>query len=117
MADVAGELKSRFWLAELFILEKWEMVGVNPDGKSIPDVWSDEEVANMEMFKALRATVDAIPSSVIEATTILFEKRPDLFERVFVSVTQAVGSGFFPKTAAEFVNVLNLNIERVASFA
>jgi hypothetical protein len=43
MTDIATELKERFWSSELWYREKWEMYGVNPDGKSIPDVLTDED--------------------------------------------------------------------------
>jgi hypothetical protein len=115
MEDIAEDLKDRFWLAELCILEKWEMVGLNADGKTIPDVWTDEEKAAMETFKALRESVNAVPPSLLETTAALRKDRPDLFERLFVQVSGAASSGIFGN-ATEFVKVLNLNIERMASF-
>jgi hypothetical protein len=57
MIDIATDLKDRFWFAELWFLEKWEMYGVNPDGKSIPDVLTDEEKNAISIFKTLHDTL------------------------------------------------------------
>jgi hypothetical protein len=117
MANIREELKERFWLAELFILEKSELFGLDIDGEVIPDDWTDKEKTLMKTFRMLQDTVDAISADKVEQTTQLRDKRPDIFERTFVAVTTSVGAGFYPAAANEFVDVLNMNLERMAKFA
>jgi hypothetical protein len=57
--DVAADLKDRFWVVELDLLEKWEAHGLLPDGKTIPDVWNESEHRAMDMLKACRESVDS----------------------------------------------------------
>jgi hypothetical protein len=61
--DVAADLKDRFWVVELGLLEKWEAHGLLPDGKTIPDVWTESEHRAMDMLKACRESVDTIPGA------------------------------------------------------
>lgn len=108
---IASDLKERFFCAELWFLEKWEMYGVNPDGKSVPDVLTDEEKVAVDIFKILRDTVDTIPPTLIKTTEELRAARLDLFEKALVHSVQVVGLGFSPASATEFVEVLNRTLQ------
>jgi hypothetical protein len=87
------------------------MYGVNPDGKSVPDVLTDEENAGVDIFKTLRDTVDAIPPTLIKTTEELRAARPELFEKTLVHGIDVVGLGFSPVSATEFVEVLNRTVQ------
>lgn len=114
MTDVATDLKDHFWHAELWFLEKWEMYGVNPDGRSIPDVLTDDENKAIEFLKMLHDSVDAIPPSLVGTMKELRSTNPALFERTLGHVVDIVGFRFFPASATEFAEVLNKNLQRNA---
>src|ERR1700730_16116978 len=101
MTDVAADLKDRFFSAELWFREKWEMYGVNPDGKYIPDVLTDEEMHAINVFMALRDSVDEIPPTLIKTTEELRTAVPEKFEETLVHGMQVVGFGFYPTSATE----------------
>jgi hypothetical protein len=113
--DIAADLKDRFWVVELGLLEKWEAHGLLPDGKTIPDVWTESEHRAMDMLKACRESVDEIPSELMQATKALLENNPVMFERTAMSLTGAIGFGFFPASASAFCEVLNENLQRIES--
>jgi len=115
--DIAADLKDRFWVVELDLLEKWESHGLIPDGKTIPDVWTEAEHRAMDMLKACRQSVDAIPDELMQATKAFLENNPVMFERTAMSLTGAIGFAFFPASAATFCEVLNENLERVEAYA
>jgi hypothetical protein len=46
--DITADLKDRFSVVELDLLEKWEAFGLLPDGKTIPDIWSETEHRAMD---------------------------------------------------------------------
>jgi hypothetical protein len=115
MTDIAADLKDRFWVVELDLLEKWEAHGLLPDGRSIPDVWNEKEHRAMDMLKICRQSVDAVPDELMQATKALLESNPVLFERTAMSLTAAIGSAFFPASATAFCEVLNENLQRVKS--
>jgi hypothetical protein len=112
--DIAADLKERLLGAELWFLEKWEMYGVNPDGKSVPDVLTDDEKIAVDIFKILRGTVDAIPPALIKTTEELRAAGPEAFEKILVQGVQVVGLGFSPASATEFVEVLSRTVQGVA---
>jgi hypothetical protein len=115
--DIAADLKDRFWVVELDILEKWEAHGLLPDGKTIPDVWTESEHRAMDMLKACRESVDAMPGKLMQATKAFLESNPVMFERTAMSLTHAIGFAFFPANAAAFCEVLNENMQRIKSSA
>jgi hypothetical protein len=57
------------------------MYGVNPDGRSIPDVLTDEDLRTISIFMALYDSVDAAPPSLIKAAEEL--RAAGLFARPF----------------------------------
>jgi hypothetical protein len=114
MADVAIDLKERFFNAELWFLEKWEMYGVNPDGKSIPDVLTDEENKAVDILKRLYGSVDAVPPELLNTMEELRNSTPELSERWLAHGVQVVGFGFFPTSATEFVMALNRTVQSEA---
>ena len=73
--DIAADLKDRFWVVELGLLEKWEAHGLLPDGKSIPDVWNENEHRAMDMLKACRKSVDTIPDELMQTTRTFLESQ------------------------------------------
>jgi hypothetical protein len=112
MADIATDLKEIFQSIQLYHLEKWEMYGVNPDGMSIPDVWTDEENDAIDLLKILHDTVDAIPATLMKATEEVRNDAPELFEKLLLHGVQVVGFDFHPTSATEFVEVLNRTVQR-----
>jgi hypothetical protein len=115
MMDITADLKDRFWVVELGLLEKWEAHGLLPDGRSIPDVWNENEHRAIDMLKACHQSVDSIPDEVMQATKAFLESNPVMFERAAMSLTKAIGFAFFPASAAAFCEVLNENLERIES--
>src|ERR1700733_12097980 len=113
MTDIAGDLKDRFWIVELDLLEKWEGYGLLPDGRSIPDVWNEKEHRAMDMLKTCRQSVDTVPDELMQATKAFLESDPVMFERTAMSLTAAIGFAFFPASATTFCEVLNENLQRV----
>jgi hypothetical protein len=113
--DIAADLKDRFWVVELDLLEKWDAHGLLPDGKTIPDVWNESEHRAMDMLKACRETVDAIPGELMQTTKAFLESDPVMFERTAMSLTTAIGFAFFPASAATFCEVLMENLQRIES--
>jgi hypothetical protein len=111
--DVAADLKDRFWVVELDLLEKWEAHGLLPDGQSIPDVWTETEHRAMDMLKACRQSVDAIPDELMQTTKTFLESNPVIFERTAMSLTSTIGFAFFPASATAFCEVLNENLQRI----
>jgi hypothetical protein len=103
----ATDLKKHFSSFQHWHLEKWEMYGVNPDGKSIPDVWTDEENKAIDILTVLRDTIDEILPSLMNTTEEFRTAEPQLFERTLLHRLQIVGFVFFPKNAKEFVEALN----------
>jgi hypothetical protein len=71
MMDIAADLKEGFWVVELDLLEKWEMYGLLPDGSTIPDVWTDDERRAMDILRACRESVDAVPDGPIRVGSAL----------------------------------------------
>jgi len=86
-----------------------------PHGKSIPDVWNENEHRAMDMLKACRQSVDTVPDELMRATKAFLESSPVMFERTAMSLTKAIGFAFFPASATTFCEVLNENLQRVAS--
>jgi hypothetical protein len=115
MMDIAADLKDRFWVVELDLLEKWEGRGLLPDGRSIPDVWNETEHRAMDMLKACRESVDTVPDELMQATRAFLERNPVMFERTAMSLTKAIGLAFFPTSATAFCEVLNENLQRIES--
>jgi hypothetical protein len=113
--DVAADLKDRFWVVELDLLEQWEAHGLLPDGKTIPDVWTESEHRAMDILKACRESVDAMPQELMEATKALLEDNPVMFERTAMSLTKAIGFVFFPAGAVGFCGELSENLQRIES--
>jgi hypothetical protein len=115
MTDIAADLKDRFWVVELDLLEKWEAHGLLADGRSIPDVWNEDEHRAMDMLKTCRQSVDAIPDELMQATKMFLESNPVMFERTAMSLTGAIGFAFFPASATAFCEVLKENLQRIES--
>ena len=113
--DIAADLKDRFWVVELGLLEKWEAHGLLPDGKTIPDAWNESEHRAMDMLKTCRQSVDTVPDELMQATKAFLESNPVMFERTAMSLTTAIGFAFFPASAAAFCEVLNENLQRIES--
>jgi hypothetical protein len=112
MADIATDLKEKFWLAQLDFLEYWEMKGgLEPDGMTIRDVSTDAENRTFDLFKKLSETVDAIPPQLIDATEELRRSRPERFEKTLMHILRTVDDTFFPANAAEFVDELNRTVQ------
>ena len=111
--DIAADLKDRFWVVELGLLEKWEAHGLLPDGKSIPDVWNEKEHRAMDMLRICRQSVDAIPRELMQATKAFLESNPVMFERTAMSLTSTIGFAFFPTSATAFCEILNENLQRI----
>jgi hypothetical protein len=107
MIDIKVDLKKRFDWAMYHSLEAYE---VQPDGKSI--VRSEDDYFAIDAFEKLLDTVDSIPSSLIEASEELRAAQPQLFEKLLVHGVQVIGPEFSPKSAAEFVEVLNRTVQR-----
>jgi hypothetical protein len=116
-ACIAADLKDRFWVIELGLLEKWEAHGLLPDGKTIPDVWTESEHRAIELLKTCRESVDAMPGELMQATKAFLENNPVMFERTAMSLTSTIGFAFFPASAATFCEVLNENMQRIESAA
>jgi hypothetical protein len=113
MTDIATDLIDRFWVVELGLLEKWEAHGLLADGRSIPDVWNENEHRAMELLKACRQSVDTIPDELMQATKAFLESNPVMFERTAMSLTSAIGVAFFPANATMFCELLNENLQRI----
>jgi hypothetical protein len=107
MPDVASDLKQRFEWAMYLSLEAYVVL---PDGKSFER--SNEDEYAIGVFKNLREAVDAVPPSLIEATEKLRAAAPEKFEEALVRAVQAVGFGFSPTSATEFIEVLNQTVQR-----
>jgi hypothetical protein len=110
MSDFASDLKQRFGWAMDVCLESYEVL---PDGRSF--VRSDRDERAIELFENLRETVDAISPSLIEATENLRSAGPESFEKALARAIQAVGFGFLPTSATEFVEVLNRTAKQDSS--
>jgi hypothetical protein len=117
MTDIAADLKDRFSVVELDLLEKWEAFGLLPDGKTIPDVWDENEHRVMDILNACRESVDAVPSELMQATKAFLESNPVMFERTAMSLTQSIGFGFWPTNATTFCEILIQNLERKHQYA
>jgi hypothetical protein len=101
--DIAADPKDRFSVVELGLLEKWEAHGLLPDGKTVPDVWTEAEHRAMDMLKACRQSVDAIPDELMLATKAFLENNPVIVEeqRCRSPLQSALGS--FRRAQARFV--------------
>jgi hypothetical protein len=107
MTDIATDLKERFWSSELWYREKWEMYGVNPDGKSIPDVWTDEEMQAIESPEDAARLRRCNPAVVDQSDRRTSCGQSGKIRRDMVRGVQLVGFGFFSTSATEFVETLN----------
>jgi hypothetical protein len=90
------------------MFDRLEAYWVLPDGKSFER--SDEDESAIEIFKILLATVDAIPSSLIESAEEFRAADPQRFEVGLSRGLESVGYGFSPASAAEFVEALNRTV-------
>jgi len=106
MTDLATDLEKNF---DASMFDRLEAYWVLPDGKSFER--SDED----EIFKILLATVDAIPSSLIEAAEELRAAEPQRFEVSLSRDLESVGYGFSPANATEFVEALTVRRDIQAS--
>jgi hypothetical protein len=106
MSDLATDLKKIF---DASMFDRLEAYWVLPDGKSFER--TDEDESAIEIFKVLLATVDAIPSSLIEAAEELRAAEPQRFEIGLSRGLESVGYGFSPVSATEFVQVLNRTVQ------
>jgi hypothetical protein len=75
MTDLATDLKKIF---DASMFDRLEAYWVLPDGKSFER--TDEDENAIEIFEILLATVDAIPSSLIEAAEELRAAEAQRFE-------------------------------------
>jgi hypothetical protein len=114
MSQIVADVKERLWLAELWLHEKWETVGLDRDG-SVPDVLNDEEKKAIDLLASLHDGVDAVPASLVSQTDELRQAAPHVFEKVACSLAGAVGFGYYPSDATAFVRTLNENIEHVTA--
>lgn len=112
---IASDLAERLWLAELWLLEKWEMIGLDENG-DMPDVHTDQEKKAMDRFAALRAHVDTVPASQLSKAEQLRARLPHVFEKVSCHFASVVGFGYYPESAAEFVHSLIEEVERIESY-
>jgi hypothetical protein len=103
MTDIASDLRQRFVWAMDVCLEAYEVL---PDGRSF--VRSDRDERAIELFKNLHDSVDAIPPALIEATEKLRCAEPESFEKALAHSVKAVGCGFLPASATEFVEALHV---------
>jgi len=87
------------------MFDSLEAYTVLPDGRSFER--SDEDESAIEIFKILLATVDAIPSSLINTAEERRTAEPQRFNDALTCCLQSVGYGFAPASAAEFVKALN----------
>jgi hypothetical protein len=108
MTEIAADLRDRFEGAIIWFYERSEVMS---DGESDPDLGDDDANA-VELLKALLDTVDAVPATLIEASETLRQAAPDLFEKMLVHGVRAVGFGFAPTAATEFLEALNRTVER-----
>jgi hypothetical protein len=108
MPDIVADIRDRFEGAIIWFYERYEIL---PDGQSVSDL-SGEDSKAAELFKALLATVDAIPPPLIKSLEALRNAAPNLFEKMLVHGVQIVGSGFTLTTATEFLEALNRTVER-----
>jgi hypothetical protein len=105
MNDLA-DLKERFDFAAIWFLERSDkMHGVEA---SLPD----KDAKAVEILKSLRDSVDAIPPSLIRTAEALRTDAPEAFEKWLVHGVQAVGFGFYPESATEFVQALNNTVQK-----
>jgi hypothetical protein len=115
MTDIAADLKDRFWVVELDLHEKWELREMLPPGETIPDVLIENEHRAMDILKACRESVDAIPEPLLNTAKEFLESGPVLFERTAMRITGAIGFGFYPENATKFVELLNDNLQRIGT--
>ena len=101
MTDLATDLKKMF---DATMFDRLEAYWALPDGKSFER--SDEHENAIEIFKVLLATVDAIPSSLIETAQELRAAEPQRFKDALSRALESVGYGFSPASATEFVEEL-----------
>ena len=102
MTDFATDLRNMFDASMFDRLEAYEVL---PDGRSFGR--SDEDESAISIFEVLLATVDAIPSSLINTAEERCTAEPQKFEDMLSRCLASVGYGFSPSSAAEFVEVLN----------
>ena len=109
MPDVATDLKQRFDWAMDLCLESYEVL---PDGRSFER--SDRDEFAIPIFERLSNTADTIPRPLITSAEQLRTAQPELFEKLLTQRTMAVGAGFSPANATEFLDeVLTTNSERI----
>jgi hypothetical protein len=105
MTDFATDLKKMFDASMFDRLEAYEVL---PDGKSFER--SDEDESAIGTFEILLATVDAMPAPLVNAAEELRAAEPERFKNLLSRNLQAVGYGFSPAGATEFVEVLNQSV-------
>lgn len=106
MSDLAANLKKQF---NATMFDRLVAYWVLPDGKSFDR--SDEDESAIKIFETLLATVDAIPSSLINAAEELRAAEPDKFKDTLLRGLRSVGYGFSPASAAEFVEEINRTVQ------
>jgi hypothetical protein len=99
MADIATDLKQRFDWAMDVCLEAYEVL---PDGRSFER--SDDDERAIGIFERLGNSVVAIPPSLIASAEHLRGVEPELFEKHLAQTLVAIGSGFSPANATEFLD-------------
>lgn len=101
--DVAEELKDRFLGMYWWYLEGMEF---RPGFKL-----SKKETVLAKVFEKLHDSVDAIPVDMMTATRALYAQMSPLeFENILEEHLVAVGRTSAPKSAAEFLEALNLSL-------
>lgn len=108
MADIATDLKERFYWAAIWFFERHALMHRMENATELPA----KDAKAVELLEALRDSVDAVPPTLIVATEDLRNAEPETFERWLVHGVQVVGFGYYPASAAEFLKALNNTVQR-----
>lgn len=116
MIDLATDLKERFDFAAYFYVSGWERdPNMRIEGNTIIREEDDFEEIMIDTFEALRDSVSAVPNTLIgEAEMFRSQIGPEQYERIVVEGIQAIGRGWLPRDATEFVEALNRTLQDAA---
>ena len=111
MIDVMKDLRERFDFSAYMILSAWEYERDGMiDERTIRD-FTDSERAYLAIFEKLRDTVDAIPTSLIEAAEQRYVALgPVGYEEAMIANVQAIECQTPPKDAAEFLTTFDAGL-------
>lgn len=116
MSDFQTRLRERFDECAYWYQSAWEhdpdMQIVNNTITGRDPALEDHESRMIALFEGLRDSVDNIPTEIIadvEARRASLGDEP--FEAILELAVEAVGRQSFPKTAADFLGTLILNLQ------